>query len=545
MPHSPITKLLGTLIVAGFLVVLLWPSAEAHEWGRLALAALPVASAVLTWSAVASAAPFDDRAFHRTLPVRAGHAFRRVLAIHLLVLAGIAAAVVLYGWRVNFGWRDVTWGIVILTLPLWAWMSATGVAFSLMTSRQHWKSTGCLAVFAIPVAAYTLRYWLMEPQHPSKKAWEATVITAAVGYPIIWWLISAKFQRFAGLVLATVLGAALPWIHAYGKFSSSEYQEPELTLERLPEARISIKRKPVPLERLLQQSWLPIDEAMDVEGAAKDEFLLLYGFVSERPDWRDELLLPKPDDPALREKRRPPVLPVFAREGASEQMWGEKVVWESLRSRIPLHQEFIHWHPHVKANDRALYMSVNSLAVASFRVDEALLRRAPIPAPHRPSIEEFLKSRWRAVWRPAVSPILRLVKVGELDALESGRYRLPGNGLLEIIPSRDESGLFTLELRRWSPSTVEPWTGKWRDGALPDAWIIALHQDGTAWAISGREFEMKGPRQDVFLGKGTRSVLRAAHPSRAGRDAALKDCRLFIFWPEAVAKPPSDPIPPP
>jgi hypothetical protein len=530
MPHSPITRVLAALIVGAALFFLLHPSPEAHTWARNCLAALPVLAALFTWSAVRSAPPFDDRAFHRTLPPGDGFAFRRVVAIHLLVLAGIATAVVLYCWRVNFGWREMSYGILLLTLPLAGLMAAVAVAASLSTSRQHWKSVAWIAVFGVPLLSLGIVLWVNGEETIGSggshllSRWRTSTLLAAGVYPLIWWLAAARRRRGWGIAFGAATGALMPWVMVFGDFLRADRDDAARYRQPL-EAKVVVTRKPID-PKPDDELWIPVDEVIEVTGLEESEVLVAYDpfirqVTGDTKFWRAFEARRGAREPATDRH----VGTLYAMANLDGQIvWGEDVVWEHLRQRVPPHRRFVYPRPGLEKGTRLLFPR----PVESVQSEILRKKRPPLSGFTEADIRESEWNFWVFTER--------LVKLGEADAAKGGTFRCPSGGIVRIDPWRSEDWADSLRLSMWMPGLDRDivWPGvqsspRW----MHDIWIIALHPDGTAYAISGFEFNGGTGREPpkVFLGDFSSRVFEEVSDdsSRRGLAKVLHECRIHVF----------------
>ncbi len=546
MPHSPATRILAALIVVGFFVFLLWPSVEAHQWGARALFGLPILLLIFSWNAISGAAPFDDRAFHRTLPPGDGSVFGRVVALHLWVLAGISAAVTTYCWMVNFGWREITYGIAALVLPIWGFMAAAAIAMSAATSRVHWRSWAYISVFGVTLFSFGtfLRTKDKLPTEPSHLFYldglRTATLLAALVFPLVWWLVAARRRRRTGLWLGAATGALIPWLAGLGDFFPAEPGErsPFLVSE------VRVYRQAI---QPGDEPWLAVDEVLAVEELEEGEIVWISGFYI-----RD---LAATDDRRLRAMgayERPvhavrgnPELPstwIFAvgqADGGVE--WGERAVWDHLRRKIPEHREFVHRSPELNSRTRLSFLRPGRSVETGSPDRHGVRRRIENPF----SESEMTGSPWSMFSRSK-----RLLKLGELSARSEATFRLPTDGIIKIGPWTTEDGRFAVRFQHWAPDEKiqDRWFGgpRWSD-SLSGLWMIGLLPDGTAWAIPGFELKTHARSQPVTVGSLDTAYLEAADPALTNLPRwkhHLEEMRLFLFWPTDVAELPTE-IPPP
>jgi len=226
MPYSPFTRLMAVLLVLGYALGLLYPDDRAYVWGWYAMSCLPVLLAVFVWTSVKDAPPFDDQAFHRSLPPGPGYAFWTVLRIFLVILAGIAVAVGVYCSIFHFGWRAISFGIAALTLPVFGYLAACAIAASVASSREHTKIWGWLAVLAVPVFSAAIADRLVDPseQLPQQSGlfyfshFRTMTAAGVILYPLIWWLVAVRGRRALGMAFVVLTGFLMPWLYLQGDF---------------------------------------------------------------------------------------------------------------------------------------------------------------------------------------------------------------------------------------------------------------------------------------------------------------------------------------
>ncbi len=524
MPHSPFTRFYGLVIVAACFLALLWPDDHSYILGWQTLITAPLLIGIFTWSVVRHAAPFDDLAFHRTLPPGDGFAFRRVLGIHGLVLAGLALAMVAYCWSMNFGWQVMSYGILVLTLTAWALMTASGIAASLSSTRQWGRTWGYLAIFVVPVFSAT---WILfqrpyfDPEAQGKfylSAPRTMALAGALLYPLVWWLVSVKRRRWLGFGLGAAISAMMPWIYIYGGF----FKVPERDGWEPPvSSHVTIARKAViPNEG----KWLPVEDVISISGLRSGEFINHWGFWVRTGD--DKINLDHreiPDDPAQADAGAV-VAPIIAgRFEGDEIQWGARAAWSHLRKQVSSHETFGFWNG--KPNVRTHLAFQQSTA------------------------EEFTS----APWQQPFAGVFRLGKVGEIDAERGGTCRLPGGGILKISPLQQHDSRFSISFRQYFEHLWHA-EGTWFEADDvnrsygSDPWVIAVDESGKhAFALSPLDFGYAPNSKLLFAGV-SRSVFNAGEAKtreEIARMEMLRHCKLHVFWPRLTARLGQEVLPPP
>ncbi|MEO5915073.1 MAG: hypothetical protein ABIS50_12635 [Luteolibacter sp.] len=530
MPRSPLTLALGLAIVAGFFIFLLWPGQELQEWGLYAAMSLPVIIGLFTWCAVRDAPPLDDQAFHRTLPPGDGHAFRKVLAMHGWVLLGIALSEVIYCWIYNFGWPVMSYGLLILTLPVWGLMGALGVASSLATSRQFGKTWGYAAVFGLPLVSAAIPYHLRDGFRPEEYAGDQyfnshrmIVLVATVLYPMIWWLAAVRRRNVTALCLSAVIGALIPVIHVYGGFfNASEVSAPEQ-----PEVpRVSIERKFVPPG---DDRWIPIESMISVGGLRDGEIIQLGRMGA---DSRYIRFYGVPDDERLREEGLFNAYSLKASMENGQITWGEAAVWRQLQKQLPGLETLDYL-----GGGMDVPMHVSTLRPG----ETALIRQRGERSNLKPQsfeqkvTEEDLNS---AMWGSIGASVYKFEKVGVVKVANGGDIRLPQGGLLRIDPLAREKGHISIRMENFQQAMVDadgPWFGiKGEEQFWPgQPWLVAVDSSGKhAFALS--EFFYENGRRSL-LGRVIVCGFQAEDVSETenlARIEMLRGCSLHVFFPK-------------
>lgn len=534
MPLSPFTRIFGLAIVAAYFLAVLWPDESAALWGWQTMIALPIVIGLFSWSAVRDAPPFDDQAFHRVLPPGDGVAFRRVLMIHGMVLAGIAVAVIIYCRIYNFSGSAMAYGIAILTIPVWTLMAASGVANSLSTSRQSGITWPYLGIFAIPALSAFLICWLRDHpdfadfrksyryRYPLREGLSTIAVAGAVLYPIIWWLVAVKRRRALGLGLAIATGLSIPWMYGAAMHRGPRDEPPV-------KSHVTITRKAsVPADG----KWIRVNETLSVDGLRKGEFADLDLSVNQNGLSAYEV----PDDPAEVGVHQSSIIAGRFEDGTLS--WGETAAWHHLRSQVPSLETFQFWWSQRESVPTHLAF-LRPGKTALFGGPYGDTSRKPASIRQKKTEAEFSSTKWD-LWSPGV---FIFEKAGEVDVSDGGTCKLPGGGILRVNPLKQEGKGSSISFRRYYEdpwqSGGEPWFGlkspenRWT--ARP--WVIAVDPTGKHAFALPSAFPV-GQDQKVMLGQFMDYLLYTGEAKTAdelARVEMLRHCRLHIFWPEWVA----------
>lgn len=527
MPYSPFARFLAVVIVLLCGVGLLWPDDRAYQWIYYGMAAAPILLGLFTWSAVRSAPPFDDRAFHRGLPPGDGHAFFRVVWLHLLVLAGIALAVVVYCWIANFGWRAMSWGIVMFTLPAWAFCAAVGLAASAGSSNQHWRSVSWIAVFATPVFSGLLLYWARQGLVPEDKTESyftpvRTVALAAAGlYPLSWWLVAVARRRGMGLIFGAATSALVPWLYVYGDFM--KVPEKEARVFGVNPVTVTVARKPLPADI---PRWMPASEVLEVKGLEEGKQAEVYLSIGkpgavDRTHLRMAELLPESTPEIGRAQLSPPVVSMV--EG--RLVWGNKLVYDAMRAQLPAHESFEPWSRKQAVGASPLVLLTPS---RPHPLPPEGSREEAAPNYRMLGLERFVEGTWEA-WVTSSMP-WRLL--GSCPVAEGGSIRLASGGRLKVLPLElMDGGGYELRIREYEEDLWQaqgPWFEKKARGYRQ---MRLLFADETGKHVYAADF-LGGEDGKVMLGEFRGHKFRTGvpdNPDLIRKIEMLKKARVYIF----------------
>jgi len=546
MPYSPFTRFLACVLVALVALGLLWPDDRTFEWATYGTGAVAILVAVFTWSAVRNSPPLDDRAFQHCLPAGPGRAFFRVIWIHLLVLAGAALAVLVYCAVWNFSWRAASWGVVMLTVPAWALMSAMGVASSAGSSQQHWKSTAWFAILAMPLFSAGLLYWLnlgvekYEPANVYFTPLRTMALTAATLYPLVWWLVAARKRRTLGLLLGGATSALLPWLVTYGDFVKvSANANTELPPSAAAE-RLTLSRKPFAGS---DKPWIPVEDLLDVQGLAEGELTsVTIGVRLGNDRDREYLTTYEVRDESHPESGGIRYVAAVASKQDGKIVWGAEAVNQRIRSLLPAVETFEYWEPSL--NRPATPPVVRNPAAPRFRRVDSPDEADPAAAlehelaEERPYYKRLTPEGFRAMpWSLWVQSPTTWKLLGSCLATEGTSFRLEAGGKLKVSPLvQSPEGKDSLSIRNYFElpwQTKGPWFGPEMTAGYSGVAIqlVAVDESGKhAYLIDRLNYD--GNNGKVMLGMYDRAVFRVDGADNAAewkRIEMLRKSRLYVF----------------
>lgn len=530
MPQSPFTRYFALFIICAFAFALLYPHEWAMEWGKKAIYVLPLVLGILGWSATRDAPPFDDRAFHRTLPPGDGPAFRRTLLTHLLVLGGITLVVMAYCWHFGIVWQIGSYGVLFLTLPAWAIMAATGIATSIGSSRNQWRSLGYIAVLASPIFSWVIVDWATKGLENSSirevflTPKRTVVLTAAVLYPLVWWLVAARRQRRLGAVFAAAIGALLPWLYVYGDFVQVENRG---VLEerrwndfeqRLGPQTVKWSRLPYKEE---SDKWMPVQEVFAVEGLQKGEVAQIFPYVSTgktegRRVWALREDLP-PEEGGVTSAG---VLASLAPDGSVE--WGSDALWNRLREQLPAHESFGIWGRAAGTPARLVLLRPGTSTDYTY------------PQEARTYENHYTVNAWRNDDWEMFSSASTYELLGDFEVSKGGSTKAPFGGKVIVDPMVEKGGKYLISFKHYLPGLQradEPWL---EADVIP--WFLeprVIVTDASGKHAYGMEDLSSSNSQPVWLGGMQQWVVFMGEPKTPEMVAkleALKGGRIYLFW---------------
>lgn len=442
--------------------------------------------------------------------------------IHLAVLGGISLAVTTYGVCFNLGWQVVTYGIAVLTLPVWAWMAAIAIGASLASSRQQWSSAGYLAVLVVPALSAVWMYWVRRDFVPEEKTsvcfppFRTIVLACGLLYPLIWWLVAVRHRRKLGIFFGAATSALIPWLYVYGDFVSDKR---EMHIAPVREGVSIIRHSPSEVVELPDDARIVPFRQISMSGLSPDEFVRVH-WIEVGGENHYLLETRKPDDPELRG------IVGFGAQVAADD--SDRIVsgWDALRRSIerqlPEQANFQAW------SDEGLgaVVSVFSKAYQGRRTERPVDFQQALTVPG-------LESKPWAFRGDAY----QWVSVLDVAAMKGGRARLPDGGIIELRSLFGNGGGGSLGLRVYR-KCFDQFDGRWwgteeDDGMfIPAPAVVAIDPAGQARLIpceltpkSGKNFLMQW-QELSYVG------VSSMGPDQAVQLERLKTSRLHVFWPE-------------
>lgn len=539
MPHYRFTFLMASIIVLGYGLALLWPDEQAHVWGWRAMVCLPLLLAIFMWTAVRGAPPLDDRAFHRTLPPGDGVAFRQVLGMAMVVPVCVAVLVAIYCWKFNFGWRPLSFGVAVLTVPLVGGVAVLGLVSSLATSRSYTRVWPWLMFFAAPMFSALAMNWLTEKLDPETHRsvyfthWRTMALAGALLYPLMWWLVAARRRLVLGGAMAFALGVLMPWLYHYGDLGPEREFERRDSRQIPPLTRITVVRKEIPAVPEWKGKIIDMDQLIGIEGLEKDEFLV-GGFMSSGNSSADpNRLYFRTSEVVGREEGSRKWKYGYISGGISEMgtvALGRGVVWDSLRRKIPAGMSLGCWDADLDGPTR-----LGILAPGEVLEGEELLsyggRNRRTEA--RTIREESLRNtQWNFY-----GSVVKFGNAGIFPIDRGGSEKMAGGGLLRVDPLKWEDGHAIVGINCYQEDLWQadgPWPGEDQNRSIADSpWGIVVDEtERQAYMID--DFRWSGER-NAMLGYKYRLKFDAGQadsPERKKRLERLPHCKLYLFTPK-------------
>lgn len=533
MPLNPFTLVLAAVLVAGHAWFLFWPSPQSMTFGKYALTLEPLLLLLLVWSAGKSVSAFDDRAFHRTRPITDGAAHGKVMRLLLLMFGCIALVMAAYARYHHLGWQVGAYGAAVLVLPALGWTAACGLASSLSSSRQWQRIWPWLAVLATPAASASVLAVMRDGLEP-ESSWgfwltpiHTTVLTAAILYPLIWWLVAARRRVMVGIALTLWLGALLPWIWIYGvfrPFEESLYDSPVPTLGKIRITRL-------PYDNRGEEKPIPVHDLLRVEGLERGWVgAITTVFV---PDERAYLrVIPEDLDVDLSDWMN-----VLYREpDTGETEHGTDDHWWDVKQLAPESFPTSPWVGDEDENATACFIAPGASLQVTAPNGEARVLEAPV---------DYLEKTWRVRCTAR-----RLEKLGKVDLSRGGRLPFPTGGILEVGPlvSTDEGEEYLKLAIVYGDldKRIFPGLGA---GRIPFEFeLYAIIQDPE----SGERFRVKttfggSEDRDMFLAKRVplRIELTGTPADQQRQRHLLTNGRMTVFWPRFIGIAPEHELAPP
>lgn len=501
MPLSQLTRLRAAIIVIGFALTLFCLDASHQAMvGAAALFVLPVLIWLLVSNAVKEAPPFDDKAFHRTRPVTAGQVFRHLAGFHLLVLAGLLAVVLAYTWHFNLGGRAILAGVLIIAVAWIAIVSQFGIVASLLSSPKHWKGWGAVAVMLIP-AILLFWYCVSFSKHFGWPSLVGLPLAAAVLYPPVWWLVAAKRRWVLGTVLGLVIGAAIPWIsllvrvpHSW-TYGNYPWRKPELSIRRL--------KQPAEVAGMVADQ-ATVSRGLEVRGLEPDEFIYVSNVGIVCP--------PSASDCMGTSFESDRVLSEMGSTGFSADPQGRLIpatasLFRAMGEEVPPLGKIPVW-PQVVNTDSYLqrYLGLPVRSLNDFNKDRQPLSPATATRTWGISGATF---RW--------------VKVLDVRAKDGGSAKLPGTGVIRVLPLEENSSDSAIIVR-----VIED-CFHWRLIGHDIPAVMVRDSGGRPRFIS---LNSRLPARKGFLIFERDHEFRQSNSSPIRMQDALRDASLEVYWPE-------------
>lgn len=529
MPYTPFARFLAVALVLLCGVALLWPDDRAYLWLFYALGAVPVLLGIFTVCAVRSAPPFDDRSFHRGLPPGDGYAFFRVLWIHLLVLAGIALLVVVYCLLMNFGWRAMGWGILMFTLPVWAFCSAVGLTATAASSNQHWKSLSWIAILAMPffsllvllqlalpgMAADGRHHFLLPPLH-------SVVLTSAVVYPLCWWLAAVARRRSLSLALGGTMSFLIPWLAVYGGFGERERVEKVAVVSN--SASLTISRKPLPQDA---GPWVPAGDVFEVSGLKEGEHMILMPekIRDDRSEVRSLVRGSYVIDGVPQGAGETGLWGFTASMKGGQVRWGMMPVWQEIRDQLPAHESFESLDPNWEVQEGDLMVRVPG---------DGETAQAPVETKRLVTLQNLTRQEFFAdEWQAWVNGPTQWQRITSCRADEGISVNASTGGKLKVLPAElSEAGHWEIPIKVYQEEL-------WQAGGAWDAkanerqlyfMVLFTDESGKQVRVARRS---ESNRKNVMLGVVWNERYDAGDSDREGfreRNEALKNSQVHVFF---------------
>jgi hypothetical protein len=512
MPLSFATRLRAVLVAAVFVLGLSF--AEFDRKGFIAMGifgAMPFLIWMLASSAVKDAPPFDDTGFHRTRPITPGQAFRRLAGFHLLPLTGVLAILVAYGCHCNLAAWEIATGALFVAIPWIALVSLFATIASLTTSTTHSKAWGPLAGLLVPALSTVAMCWVAfrdsslhgSPNQIRFPSYLHMAIAAAVLYPLLWWIVSARRTPWGlGCGLALLVGALLPWISPQIKGGDLlRHVRPQLRSDDLKAQRIrmdSVDHAPNP-------DQIPVSQLMILQGLAPDEFIagLHLWKRFEKPTPSGQLM---DSDKVLSGMNGT----AFAANSAGRMIPAVASLFHSigLEHRDGAELLVLGWEPDSRDKRRLINQLLALPVLPSF--DFNLARNPVSPETSRLTWE---LSGTRYQW----------VKILEVAAGKTGRSNLPEGGVIEVIPPKESSKYpqLLLQIIRGVRTSL-PWD-------TPNPAIIARMADGRAALVPLSSGGYFNPHNGFLTSRAIFACPEERLPPQQLDD--LKNARLEVYWP--------------
>jgi hypothetical protein len=464
-----------------------------------------------SWRAVQNTPPFDERAFHLTLPLGRTGGFRRILGQHVLLFGCIG---VMIAGRCLYLGASLLAGLaaaLLLCLPFMALCAAIAVTASLASGGGKWR--------ALAWGALIIPFWgtiyLLERED---LAWfharggfdfaptGAAVLGAALLYPLGWCLVGLLRMKAAGSLMLGATGALLPLLAVYGVYGEGHERQapatpfwlepvavPAPALALRPASEGLVRKIPPDLDD--SWSWGDAADLLEPRGLGEGEFLQI-------------LEVKVPDAP-----RNLLDSPLWVGRSGARTLWGEKGFIEQLRTRIPAHEQFEYWAGPLAAEPPSLDLVPRD---DGEREVEKLVKISP--------------------WGVRLSGPIHWEAAEPVETVSGGASRLACGRFVRVFPMREGSGVIQLTIRCYTgwPAILDSKRFGWLAGKFAYAGrpqILLMNASGkTAYGLTPAR-NYSNPGKAVLMGYEDWTVAIGIQEESAARLETLREGRLYIFLP--------------
>jgi len=533
MPHSPFTRILAVVIVVLSAAVLLcpWvlsPLAGISPWvGFLLSGILMVSPVVFTWTTALQCSPFNERAFHLTLPDGRSRAFRRVLGLHAMVFVAISLCLIAYAAISNSRWPDAVHAVLAFLLVLTAVCGAVGTAVTLGTaSRKRGITALVLAVLLGVGSCYLLDWvhrrdgfgWSWPRGSYYLSGTRCAVLIAALGYSFTWWWAVMRRNKTGSLLGVVLIGISLPWIGTHANF----VPVPEADAQA-PTFALAATRKAVPDTTT---KWAKITDMLELSGLEEGEFSTISAL--ELAEERGRLQACgfqevrkgiSPQERDLGEKNVWQQRNTWFGKSGGRIVWGSQDLWKHLEGQLPPHETVKY------------FADFGWRSAGEWPETDLICFTAPDRRNWMGSGTESTLSG--ATWKLSLSGAVRWEIVGSCKLASGASFRPPQGGVLSVLPLEERNGNAVIRIAFRAPAfgPVFHWFGGKPEFADPGKLRLMLLDEAGSRAYVLGELSPEDARNPSPSGSGT-------SPSTwwwAGRDSenVLRRGTLYLFQPRA------------
>lgn len=491
-----------------------------------ALSGVPILATLLSSSAVRDAPPFNDRAFHRTLPPCDGVAFRSVLAIHLLVLAGISAATAVYCAHLNFGWEAFRESILRFVGPLGIFMIFFGIGASMATSPGRGKMLGFAVIFGAPLLSFWFPWLVLlgwTPGESEGASMPAFLLLVAIVYFLIWWLVAVRRRKALGMVLGGIFGLWLPWIPwILAEVGLRGRAAPPGIVATAPASEpVKWHRKNSSVE---PSEWFPVSQVLGVTGLERGEIarMKIYSIGrSNQEAWVSEV------GSETRWAQRGTLDASLAKDGSLR--WGRTALLDLLRGQLPPLGNL----SYLSGED-----SIQGSSVLSFyRPDDDLIapgRRLSLGY----TMDEFMSERWSVSMQT-----FRYDLAGSVDLSRGGSFRVSSGGRIFVDPVvKGQITQDSVAIRYCFPGRDESRIWGYQQTEIPGPVLVIADGSGKQAYVAELAVD---PQADphLWLGNASRWLFRFKNKNVALLES-LKGGRVHVFLPTVISSLRPETLPP-